>query len=156
MAVVNLRLEHAFDVALTFGSEQGFGPTPFCESRAFAPVLAGRVAGPRLTGEIVAGSGGEWPHLGTDGVVSLEGQWLIRADDGALILMKTAGYWRGPEVNAKDGWRGDGDGHAQPLLHAAPYFEAPEGAHEWITRMVFVGIGDRRRRDSTLRVFSVL
>lgn len=156
MAVVNLKLEHAFDLHLSFGSELSFGPTPFCESRAYAPLIAGRVAGPRLNGEIVAGSGGEWPHLLPDGGASLEGQWLIRADDGALILMKIAGYWRGAAVPEGTGWRGEDAVQAQPQLHTAPYFEAANGTHEWITRMVFVGIGDRRRSNSTLRVFCVL
>jgi hypothetical protein len=156
MAVVSVRLEHAFDLHLSFGAELAFGPTPFCESRVYAPVLTGRVAGSRFNGIVVAGSGGEWPHLLLDGIASLEGQWLIRADDGTLILMKMAGYWRGAPVTERVGWRGDSTEQAQALLHTSPYFEAPIGAHEWITRMVFVGIGDRRRNDSMLHVFSVL
>jgi hypothetical protein len=110
------------------------------------------VWGPRLKGTVVAGSGNEAPCLG-EGRIVVEGQWLIRAADGTVILMNNAGYASGPPINP---WRADAPEFSIPSLQLAPAFEAPDGPHAWLNRTIFVGKGDRRRSNATVRVFAVM
>jgi hypothetical protein len=150
---VELKLEHAFDLRLSFGDELRLGATSRAHARVFHPVTGGTVWGPRLKGEVVAGSGSDAPRLSLDRAV-LGGEWLIRAYDGVLILMKNAGF--ALAVAPSDPWRSDAPQFAQPSLHLAPIFEAPDGANVWLNRTVFVGKGDRRRTDATMRIFAVM
>ena len=32
----------------------------------------------------------------------------------------------------------------QPYFRVAPYFDTPAGAHEWLSKTVFIGRGERR------------
>lgn len=152
--MLKLRLDHVFDMRASFGGETRIGPTTLAQSRTFVPVTSGRVLGPRLSGEIVAGSGGDWPRL-EDGRALIEGQWLIRADDGTLIVMRNTGYLQ-QTLPAGAAWRGEGADYATPTLHLAPIFEAPEGPHGWLTRTVFVGKADRRATDANFRFYAVM
>jgi Protein of unknown function (DUF3237) len=151
--MVRLTLEHVFDLHLSFGDETRLGQTSRAHTRLFQPVTGGTVWGPRLKGEIVAGSGSDAASLAQDRAV-IDGQWLIRAADGQFILMKATGY----AVVASTGgpWRGDGPEFASPSLHLAPIFEAPNGPHAWLNRTVFVGKGDRRRTNASMRIFAVM
>ncbi len=150
--LVSLKLEHAFDLHISFGEELRLGPTSLAHTRAFHPVTGGSVWGPRLKGAIVAGSGSEAPML--DGArVVIGGQWLIRAADGTLILMTNAGFASGPTTEP---WRVDAPEFSSLSLHLAPVFEAPGGPHAWLNRTVFVGKGDRRRTNATVRIFAVM
>jgi hypothetical protein len=150
---VELKLEHAFDLRLSFGDEMRLGSTPLAHTRVFHLVTGGTVWGPRLKGEIVPGSGSDAPRLTADRAL-LGGEWLIRAHDGALILMKSTGVAR--SVAPDSPWRGDAPEFSERSLHLAPIFEAPDGAHVWLNRTVFVGKGDRRRTNATVRVFAVM
>jgi Protein of unknown function (DUF3237) len=150
--LVSLKLEHAFDLHISFGDELRLGATSLAHTRAFHPVTGGSVWGPRLKGAIVAGSGSEALCLGEARIV-VGGQWLIRAADGSLILMKNAGFAPGMPI---DPWRADTPEFSSPSLHLAPVIEAPGGPHAWLNRTVFVGKGDRRRTNATVRIFAVM
>jgi len=151
--MVHLKLEHVFDLHLSFGDELRLGATSLAHTRVFHPVTGGVVWGPRLKGEIVPGSGSEAPRLGDERVV-IEGQWLIRVHDGALVLMRQIGF--ASALAPAEAWRGDGPQFAAPSLHLAPIFEAPDGPHGWLNRTVFVGKGNRRRTDSAMRIYAVM
>src|SRR5262245_14494472 len=151
--MVQLKLEHVFDLHLSFGDELRLGATSLAHSRLFHPVTGGVVWGPRLKGEVVPGSGSEAPRLAADRVV-IEGQWLIRAHDGVLILMQQNGFAEGLAPN--EPWRGDAPPFAAARLQLAPIFEAPDGPHAWLNRTVFVGKGDRRCTDATMRIYAVM
>jgi Protein of unknown function (DUF3237) len=150
---IELKLEHAFDLRLSFGEEMRLGATSLAHTRVFHAVTGGTVWGPRLKGEVIPGSGSDAPSLTADRAV-LGGEWLIRAHDGTLILMKNAGFALGAAPNSP--WRADVPELVQPSLRLAPIFEAPDGAHAWLNRTVFVGKGDRRRTDATIRIFAVM
>ena len=151
--MIQLKLEHAFGVRLSFGEEQRLGPTSLAHTRVFYPVTGGTVWGPRLKGEIVAGSGNDAPCLNDDRVV-LGREWLIRAADGAFILMKITGY--APSGTPGGPWRADLPELETPSLHLAPIFEASDGPHAWLNRTVFVAKGDRRRTNSGMRIYAVM
>jgi hypothetical protein len=135
--MIDIKLEHVFDLEVEYGAAAETSATQFLERRAFAPVTAGKVAGPRLNGEILPGYGGDFAHRRLDGD-AVEAQWLIRADDGALIAVKNVGY-----------------GREHDALHVSPSFEAPDGPHAWLAKTMFVGKGERRAHGARFRIYAV-
>ncbi len=150
--LLKMSLEPVFEMRASFGAEIHVQNGPLCQRRAFMPVLGGSITGPRLNAEIVPGTGGDWPRL-TEGSAVVDGQWVIRAGDGTLILMKHTGFLR-EGLGAH--WRGESAEFAAPSLHLSPMFEAPDGPHDWLTWTVFIGKADRRRTDAHYKFYAVM
>jgi hypothetical protein len=151
--LVPLKLEHVFDLRLSFGDELRLGPTSLGHSRVIHLVAGGTVSGPRLSGVVVANSGSDAPCRAEDRTV-IEGGLMLRAADGAMILMKNSGYAPGGSPSAP--WRADQPDFARASLYVSPKFEAPDGPHAWLNRTVFVGKGNRRLTDASIRIFAVM
>lgn len=150
------RLDFAFQVRLDFppGPRARF-ETRGSESRGFVSVAGGSVEGPRLSGEVIANSGGDWPHFRSDGVVVFDARYLIRADDGALIQVFNRGYAHAPaDVQARIEQGLPVDPVAN-YFRLSPVFEAPPGPHDWLTRTVFVGTGEKHADHSIFDFYAV-
>ena len=46
--------------------------------------------------------------------------------------------------------------HAEYYLRAFPTFEVSKGKHDWLTRHVFIGIGERLPDGNRLRYYALL
>lgn len=69
--------------------------------RRYVPLGSGTARGPGLNGQIVAG-GVDWQVARADGVLEISAHYVIEADDGALIEVRSEGYRHGPpEVMAR-------------------------------------------------------
>ena len=136
-------LEHVFDIRVDFGPDRTvFGPLPGGGSQGYTPPWGGVISGPRLNGVVVKHSGADYATVRGDGVIELNAHYLLKADDDTLIYIINRGYLvpvaEGPgEVNDQ--------GLKQPqYFRCTPVFRAPAGPHDWLTRTVFVGAGERR------------
>jgi len=149
-------LEFAFRMQLEFGDGPRLRFRPgFKEfTRGFVSVLGGEITGPRLTGKVVAQSGGDWPRLWRSGLVEFEAHYVLEAGDGTPIYIHNSGLaYTSPETLAAIE-RGETPAEA-PYCRITPRFEAPEGAHEWMTRTIFVGTGERRGNHSIFDYYIV-
>jgi hypothetical protein len=135
MSAADCRLEHVFDIEVLFGEDRTiFGPLPGGGSQGYTPAIGGTIAGPRLSGKVVANSGADYALVRDDGTIELQAHYLLEADDGTLIYIQNRGYLVRAAVGA-----------AQPsYFRLTPYFRAPQGPHDWLTRTVIVGGGERR------------
>ena len=70
------------------------GPGPHGERR-FVPLGGGTVRGPELNGTLLEG-GVDWQINRADGVLDIDAHYVIRADDGALIEVRSQGLRCGP------------------------------------------------------------
>ncbi len=69
--------------------------------RRYVPLGTGTVRGPELNGTLVPG-GVDWQIRRADGVLEIAAHYVIQADDGALIEVRSEGYRHGPaEVMAR-------------------------------------------------------
>jgi len=76
------------------------GPAPYGERR-YIPLGGGTVQGPELNGTLVEG-GIDWQINRSDGVLDISAHYVIRADDGGLIEVRSDGMRHGPaEVMAR-------------------------------------------------------
>lgn len=129
------KLEHVFDIELLFGPDRTiFGPLPGGASQGYTPATGGLITGPRLTGSVMPHSGADYATVRSDGTIELSAHYLLKADDGTLIYIRNSGYLVRPEP-----------GSDQPsYFRLTPYFRVPEGPHDWLSRTVIVGGGERR------------
>lgn len=142
MSVADCRLEHVFDIEVLFGADREIiGPLPAGDSQGYTPAIGGTISGPRLTGSVIPHSGADYALVRADGVIELKAHYLLQADDGTKIYIQNLGYL----VRAQPG-------SPQPsYFRVTPYFRVPKGPHDWLSRTVIVGGGERRTNpDRTL------
>jgi hypothetical protein len=150
------QLDFAFQVRLEFptGPRIRF-PVRGGETRGFVTVASGAVTGPRLEGEVISGSGGDWPVFRSDGVVAFDARYLIRAQDGTIIQVFNRGYAHAPaDVQARID-QGEQVGPTENYFRLSPVFETAPGRHDWLTRSVFVGYGEKHADHSIFDFFVV-
>jgi hypothetical protein len=113
-------LEFALEVLAALGPAETPGATPYGK-RNRVPITGGRFEGPRIKGTVLEGA--DWQLIRGDGATILEAEYMLKAEDGALIHVLNRGV-------AVPG---------QPFyLRSSPVFEAPTGPHDWLNKAVFV------------------
>lgn len=119
-------LEFVYEAIVSLESTMEVGRTPL-GTRRRVPIIGGSFAGPRIKGKVLAG-GADWQLQRADNWTVIEADYMMQADDGALIHVRNVGL-----TNSKV------PGAPQRYLRTVPSFEAPEGPHEWLNRAIFVG-----------------
>jgi hypothetical protein len=156
------RLEFAFEITLTFGDIETLPALTRGFARGALYLEGGTVSGPRLSGRVLGGSGGDWAEFRPDGTVATDARYMIEADDGTHILMHNRGFlWgRTPDVMPRmREWmfeNGPPVDDSEFYLRAAPSFEVGPGPHDWLTRHILVGIGTRQRLGNTIHYHALL
>lgn len=69
------------------------GDAPFGERR-FVPLGSGRVDGPELQGELIAG-GVDWQWRHDDGTLEISAHYAVRCPDGAVVEIRSEGLRHG-------------------------------------------------------------
>ena len=124
------RLEHVFDIRIDFKDRWMLGELPQGGQQGYTSVLTGLVEGPRLNGKVVDVSGADWAYFRPDGVIHLNAHYLLEADDGTRMYINNMGYI---------------DTTVEPhYFRITPYFKVPAGKHDWLSKTVIVGGGERK------------
>lgn len=148
-------LEFVMDIRLTLGPKLALGPLPKGGDRYYVEVLGGTFEGPRLKGKVLRG-GGDWPHIRPDGVFDFDARYILQEDDGTLIYLMNRGFrWGPPEVMARMARREPVD-PSEYYMRTSPIFDVPAGQHDWLTRHVFFGMGDKIPEGNVIRYYQVL
>jgi hypothetical protein len=133
-------------------------PLPVGGSRLGVQILGGEFEGPTLKGVVEPG-GGEWPHVREDNVFCFDARYHLRVDDGTLIMIQNRGYRHAsPEVMEKL-WSlrpGEEVPQDQYYLRSQTTFEVGPGKHDWLSRYVFVGVGERTETGNRIRYYKVM
>lgn len=137
-------LEFAFGIDLTLEPPVILGggtADAVPAATAIVQVADGRIDGPRLRGRVVPGSGGDWARVRSDGVLEFNARYLLEAEDGTVIALRSRGYrWGPPEVMLALA-RGEPADPTSYYMRITPTFEVRPGPHEWLARHVFLGTG---------------
>jgi hypothetical protein len=135
-SIGSLELEYAFSIRIDFTERVRF-QTP-AGKRSYVPAAGGEIWGPRLQGRVVGGSGADYA-----GVYGLDAHYMLEASDGSPIYIHNSGYLYpldGSETRLDDpSWGGDREFY----FRITPRFDAPVGPHDWLTRTIIVGTGQR-------------
>ena len=129
----------------------GRGPTG---ERRVVPILGGRIAGPRLNGEVLAG-GADFQLIRADGVAEIEARFTLRLDDGALVQVINRGIRHASPDDMARLLRGEPVPPERVYFRTTPVFETAAPAHAWLHRALFVGFGERRPESVQVRIYAV-
>lgn len=150
-----MELEFALEIRMTLGARmhihlaEGY-------TRGAVLVQGGTFAGPGLAGTIVEGSGGDFPLVRHDGGGRFDSQYLLRTDDGAYILKRSAGVRHADPAVIRRLMAGEEvDPHAY-YMRMTPRFEAPAGPYAWMNHTIFVGVGRRNPEGSLFRFWKIV
>jgi Protein of unknown function (DUF3237) len=155
------KLEFAFEVRLQFALGLMIENTPFGFGRGGTYLGTGTFEGPKLKGTAVPNSGGDNAMFRPDGVLGLDARYMLREDDGTVILLNNRGYIWGRKPDTMARYREIMNGgpmvpFSEYYFRTTPTFEVSKGKHDWLTRYVFVGIGERTPDGNVIRYFALL
>ncbi len=123
------------------GALVSLGAGPHGERR-YVPLGGGTVRGPELNGTLVEG-GVDWQVNRADGVLDIAAHYVIRADDGGLIEVRSEGLRCGPaEVMARLA-RGEAVGRDEYYFRTVVRFTT--GAPQWqhLNKLLALAVGQR-------------
>ena len=131
-------------VHIELGALVSLGLGPHGERR-YVPLGGGTVRGPELNGTLIEG-GVDWQVHRADGVLDIAAHYVIRADDGGLIEVRSEGLRHGPvEVMAQLA-RGPAMPREAYYFRTAVRFTtgAPQWAH--LNKLLAIAVGQREAR----------
>lgn len=149
-------LEFAFETHLEFAGRRFTGRYPSGE-RGITVLSGGLIEGPKLRGRVVPG-GADLPHLWEGDVLQVEASYALESWDGHTIYLTNRGFRHGPPEVIDRIKAGEAVDPASYYFRTAAMLEAPVGSpYEWMSRSLFIGVGDRRPDNrSLIRYFQVL
>lgn len=124
----------------------GMGPHG---ERRFVPLGGGTVCGPELNGTLVEG-GVDWQVNRADGALDIAAHYVIRADDGGLIEVKSDGVRHGPPAVMARLARGEHVPPAEYYFRTAVRFTT--GAPAWLHLNKLIAISVGRREASVVKL----
>ena len=154
-------LEFAFECRLQFTRVFAVPNVHNGGFRSAVLVNGGEFQGPYFKGHTIPNSGGDYAHFRDDDTAVFDARYLLEMDDGTVIYMQNRGYlWgRKPDAMARlRAWAfegGDAVPHEDYYLRAQPTFETPKGKYDWMTRHVFIGVGERKPDGNFVRYYAV-
>jgi hypothetical protein len=155
------RFEFALEVRLRFTRVNQITQLPAGGVRSAVYVDSGEFSGPKLKGKAVPNSGGDYALFRPDDVAVFDARYMLQEDDGTLIMLYNKGFLWGRQPDVMDRlrkWAFEGGKpvpHAEYYLRASPTFETTTGKHDWLTKHVFVGIGERMPDGNLVRYYKV-
>jgi hypothetical protein len=119
------------------------GRTPVGERR-IVQILSGRFEG-RLNGEVLPG-GADNQVVAADGTSHLDARYIIRTDDGALILVRNRGIRHGIV----------GDDPSKYYFRSTARFETADERYVWLNKIITICAGARTPDTVLLDFYEVL
>lgn len=157
----NPRLEMVMEVRLNFPEVYSMVPLPGGGMRTAVLVQEGTFEGPLLKGKAIPGSGGDYAYWRGDGVSCLDARYLLQEDDGTVIMLSNRGFLWGRQPDTMErirDWAFRGGApvdHCEYYLRSQTTFECVAGKHDWLTKHVFIGVGERRTEGNRLRYYAL-
>ena len=123
--------------------------------RRFIPVTGGAFSGERLNGKLLSG-GSDCQLIRADGVADLDIRVTLQCDDETIIFMKGLGMRHGPNEVLERIAKGEAVDRSEYYFRETMMFEAPTGKHEWLNRIIAIGVGERQRDVVIIDAFELL
>jgi len=153
VVTVSPRLTFAFEMHATVGPPQEVGQVRDGRRR-IVPITGGTFEGPTVRGKVLAG-GADWQTIQSDGFSELDTRYTIQTDAGQLIYVQNAGVRHAaPDVMQKL-LAGEVVDPALVYFRTVPRFESAAPELQWLTRNVFVGIGERYPSEVVIRFYKL-
>ncbi len=145
-------LVFAFELHATVADPVVVGEVPH-GLRRIVGITGGTVQGPMMNGIIVPDSGADWQLIQPDGFSELDTRYTLQTSDGKLVYVQNVGIRHAsPEVMKR---LNAGEVVDPKLIYfrTVPKFETSAPELQWLTRSVFVGVGERSPNDVIVRFY---
>lgn len=134
-----IEAEHVFDYHALLGSPVPIGPGPF-GNRVFYEAVGGRVSGPRVNGEVLAG-GGDWALIGPDRWTRLDVRGQCKTEDEALLYFSYTGLIEPNEAVFEALASGGETAFEDQYFRIALNVETGDPRYRWLTQSALIGKG---------------
>lgn len=133
------------------GALVSLGPGPYGERR-YVPLTGGSVAGPELSGRILEG-GVDWQVARADGVLDISAHYVIEAEGGGLIEVRSEGMRHGPAAVMARLAAGEAVDSAEYFFRTLMRFTSGHPAWQHLNRVMAIASGRREARLVVLDVW---
>ena len=110
--------------------------------RRIVPIVGGTFDGPELTGRLLPG-GADWQIIHPDGFSELDSRYTLETVSGELILVQNRGIRHAAPDVMQRLLAGESVDPSAVYFRTTPTFETSAPRLQWLSRSVFVGIGER-------------
>lgn len=145
-------LVFAFELRAKVADPVVIGQVPHGLRRIVA-ITGGTVRGPMMTGEVVPMSGADWQMIQPDGYSELDTRYTLKTDKGELVYVQNAGIRHAPPDVMKRLNAGEIVDPKLVYFRTVPKFETTAPGLLWLTRSVFVGVGERSPNEVIVRFY---
>lgn len=146
-------LTYVMTLRVHVGDPVDFGHVPRGRRRVI-PILGGTFEGPNIQGTVLPG-GADWQIVRADGLAELDTRYTLQADNGSLIYIQNAGIRHAPPEITKKLLAGEAVDHSHVYFKTVPVFETSAPELQWLTRAIFIGIGERQPTEVVIEVWKV-
>jgi len=122
--------------------------------RRIIDITGGVVEGPGFKGKVRPG-GADWQIVRADGFTELDTRYTIETDKGQLVYVQNPGMRHAPPDVMKKLLAGEAVDPALVYFRTQPRFETSAPELQWLTRSLFVGLGERYPSEVVIRFFRV-
>jgi hypothetical protein len=145
-------LVFAFELRATVADPVVIGQVPHGLRRIVA-ITGGTVRGPLMNGVVVPNSGADWQMIQPDGFSELDTRYSLRSDKGELVYVQNVGIRHAPPDVMKRLNAGEIVDPKLVYFRTVPKFETSAPGLQWLTRSVFVGVGERSPNEVIVRFY---
>ncbi len=147
------QLEFAFEAHVKVGAPIEIGDVSGGRRRVI-PIVGGTFEGPALRGRVLD-HGADWQIVRPDGLAELDTRYALETDQGGLVYVQNAGIRHAAPAVVRDLLAGRPVDPAAVYFRTVPTFETAVPELAWLTRSIFVGIGERYPNDVVIRFWRV-
>jgi hypothetical protein len=123
--------------------------------RRIVAITGGTVRGPLMNGVVEPNSGADWQMIQPDGFSELDTRYTLRSDKGELVYVQNAGIRHAsPEVMKRLN-AGEVVDPKLVYFRTVAKFETTAPGLQWLTRSVFIGVGERSPNEVIVRFYRV-
>ena len=142
-------LVFAFELRATVAAPTELGQVA-SGRRRIVDITGGTFDGPGIKGKIRPG-GADWQIVRGDGFTELDTRYTIETDKGQLIYVQNAGMRHAPPDVMQKLLAGQPVDPSLVYFRTVPKFETSAPDLQWLTRAVFVGVGERFPNEVVVR-----
>ena len=147
------KLTFAFEVRATVAAPLEVGNVAQGRRRIVA-ITGGTFEGPNLRGKVMPG-GADWQIIRADGFTELDTRYTLETDKGQIVYVQNPGMRHAPPDVMKRLLAGESVDPNTVYFRTVPKFETASPDLQWLTRAVFVGMGERYPNDVRIRFWRV-
>ncbi|MGD8189196.1 DUF3237 domain-containing protein [Brevibacillus ginsengisoli] len=147
-------LEFVMEARVTTNSDvQELGMTQKGKRRIIH-ITGGTFEGPNIRGMVLPG-GADWQLIRYDGVKEIVARYTLQTDDGNMIYVVNRGVLIDPKQEIEKLKKGESVSPEAYYFRTTPTFEVEGDKYSWLTRPLFLGIGEPNPEGVNIRFYQV-